>query len=143
MSSQRIKGQEVELQFVVDGKVQDTITAFRSFEIAAKLEQKEEAYLGEKTNRYDEMFNGVRGRAEFHTENKDVFTLIQSIIDRATRRTPGTQINVKATLNYPNGDRPRILLQDVFFGEIPLGFGSRADYGAVSLDFSCSNFKVL
>lgn len=143
MASQRIKGQEVEVLLVVDGTVQDTVTDVRSFEIAAKLEQKEEAYLGEKTNRYDEIFNGVRGRMELHFENKDVFGLMTSIIDRAKRRTPGTQINIKATLNFPSGDRTRVLIADAFFGEIPVGFGSRSDYGTVSLDFQASDLSVL
>jgi len=143
MASQRIKGQEVELQLVIDGTVQDTVTSFSSFEISAELEKLEESYLGEKTNRFDEIFNGISGSLDFHSENKSVFNIMQSIIDRAKRRTPGTQINLKATLNYPNGDRPRILLQDVYFGAIPLNFGSRSDYGSVSLDFSCSDIKVL
>lgn len=143
MASQRIKGQEVEVLLIVDGTVQDTITDVRSFEVAAKLETKEEGYLGEKTNRYDEIFNGVRGRMELHFENKDVFTLLQSIIDRAKRRTPGTQINIKATLNFPNGDRPRVLVANAFFGEVPINFGSRGDYGTVSLDFQAEDVRVI
>ena len=143
MASQRIKGQEVEVLLIVDGTVQDTITDVRSFEVAAKLETKEEGYLGEKTNRYDEIYNGVRGRLELHVENKDVFTLLQSIIDRAKRRTPGTQINIKATLNFPNGDRPRVLVANAFFGEIPINFGSRGDYGTVGLDFQAEDIRVI
>ena len=143
MSSNRIKGQEVEILLVVDGQIQDTITDVRSFEVAAKLETKEEAYLGEKTNRYDEIFNGVRGRLELHFETASVFDLMKSIIDRAKRRTPGTQINIKATLNFPNGDKSRVLISDAFFGEIPIGFGSRSDYGTFGLDFQASDLAVL
>lgn len=143
MSDQRIKGQEVEVLLLVDGKVQDTITDVRSFEVAAKLEIKEEGYLGEKTNRYDEIFNGVRGRVEFHFENADVFKLLKSIIDRAKRRTPGTQINVKATLNFPNGERPRVVISNVFFGEIPINFAGRGDYGTLGLEFQAEDLAVL
>jgi len=143
MSDQRIKGQEVEVLLVVDGDMIDTVTDVRSFEVAPKLEIKEEGYLGEKNNRHDEIFNGVRGRMELHYENADVFDLMQSIIDRAKRRTPGTQINIKATLNFPNGDRPRVLVKDAHFGEIPFSFGSRSDYGTVSLDFAADDISVL
>ena len=143
MSDQRIKGQEVEVSLIVDGEVAETTTDVRSFEFAYKLETKEEAYLGEKTNRYDEIFNGMRGRIEFHYENQDVFDIIKSIVDRAKRRTPGTQINIKATLNFPNGDKPRVLISDAFFGEIPLSFGSRADYGTVGIDFQASDGTIL
>lgn len=143
MSDQRIKGQEVEVSLIVDGEIAETTTDVRSFEFAYKLEQKEEAYLGEKTNRYDEIFNGMRGRLELHYENQDVFDIVKAIVDRAKRRTPGTQINIKATLNFPNGDKPRVLISDVFFGEVPFNFGSRSDYGAVTLDFQASDGTVL
>ena len=143
MADQRIKGQEVEVILVVDGKAQDTITDVRSFEIGLKTELKEEGYLGEKTNRYDEIFNGVRGRMELNFENQDVFSLFTAVLDRAKRRTPGTQINVKATLNFPNGDRPRVLIPNVFFGEIPMNFGSRGDYGTVGLEFAAEDFNQL
>lgn len=139
----RIKGQEVELMLIVDGAQQDTITDFRSFEVASKLEIKEEGYLGEKTNRYDEIFNGVRGRMELNFESPSVFDLIKSVVDRAKRRTPGTQINIKATLNFPSGEKKRVLIQDAFFGEMPLNFGSRSDYGTVGLDFSAQDVSYL
>jgi len=141
--SMRIKGQEIELMIVLDGKQMDTVTDFRSFEVASKLEIKEEAYLGEKTNRYDEIFNGVRGRMELHFENADVFDLIKAIVDRAKRRTPGTQVNIKATLNFPGGTKKRVLIPDVFFGEFPMNFGGRADYGTIGLDFSASDLTYL
>jgi hypothetical protein len=65
------------------------------------------------------------------------------IVDKARRRTPGTKINVKATLNFPNGERPRVVIPDVEFGELPLNFGSRSDYGAVTLDFEASEAQVI
>lgn len=143
MADQRIKGQEIEILLIVGGVVQDTITDIRSFEVAAKLAMTEEGYLGEKTNRYDEVFNGMRGRIELHFENKDVFDLLTSIVDRAKRRTPGTKINVKATLNFPNGDRPRFLISDVSFGEIPFNFAGRSEYGTMGLEFQAEDFDVI
>jgi hypothetical protein len=143
MADQRIKGQEVEVLVVLDGKVQSTITDVRSFEIAVQIELLKEGYLGETTDRRDDIFKGVSGKIELHYENKDIFDLIKALVNRARRQTPGTKVNVKATLRFPNGDRPRIILQDVYFGEVPLNFGSRADYGTVSLTFESSNFSVL
>jgi hypothetical protein len=143
VADQRIKGQEVEVLMVLNGSVQNTITDVRSFEIAIQTELLREGYLGEKTDRRDEKFNGVRGRMELHYENKDIFDLIQSIVDRATRQSPGTKINVKATLNFPNGDRPRVLISDVYFGEVPLSFGGRGEYGTVALEFEASGYKTI
>lgn len=143
MPAQRIKGQEVECLLVVDGVPQSTITDIRNFEMEAKLEQLEEGYLGETTDRYDDIYKGIRGKMELHFENEDVFTLIASLIDRARRRTPGTQVNIKASLNFPNGDRARVLIPNVYFGALPLSFGSRTDYGNIALDFVASDFQVL
>ena len=143
MADQRIKGQEVEVLIVAKGVPLTTISDIRSFEVTAKLDKKEEGYLGEKTNRYDEIFNGLDGRMDLHIENQDIFNLMVTVIDRARRREPGAKINIKATLNFPNGQRPRVLMNDVFFGNIPLSVGGRGDYGAVSLDFSCSDLNVL
>lgn len=140
---QRIKGQEVEVLLVVNGAIQNTVTDVRSFEVAPKLEIKEEGYLGEKTNRYDDIFNGVRGRMELHIENQDVFDMVIGFIDRAKRRTPGVTVNIKSTFNFPNGDRPRVLLQDVFFGEVPFNTASRGDYVSVALEFACSDLRKI
>lgn len=141
--SQRLKGQETEVILVVNGNPQATITDVRSFEIAAKTEVLEEGYLGETTDRYDEIFKGTRGRIELHIENEDILALFAEIIDRARRRTPGTQINIKTTLNFPNGDRPLVMVNDAFFGELPLNFASRSDYGTVTLDFQASDVTFI
>ena len=143
MSVGRLKGQEVEVLLVVAGTPKDTITTIRNFEVTAKVEKKEEAYLGQKTNQYDDIFNGVDGRMEVHTDSQDILPIIQSIIERARRREPGTKVNIKATLNYPNGDRPRVLLNDVFFGPFPINIPARGDYVTVGMDFSCSDITFL
>jgi hypothetical protein len=143
MADQRIKGQEVELLLVVNGVPQTTTTDVRSMEVAPKLEMLEEGYLGETSDRYDEIYKGIRGNIELHFENQDVFTFFQSVVNRARRRTPGTTINIKAALNFPNGQRPRIIIKDAYFGEFPIGFGSRQDYGTVRLDFQATDYSVL
>jgi len=143
MAEQRIKGQEVEVLLVLKGQPLDTITDVRSFEMAAQMELLREGYLGETTDRRDDVYRGVRGRMELHFENADVFRLMREVIDRARRREPGTKVNVKATLNFPSGERPLVLIQDVFFGEIPMTFGGRTEYGTISLEFEAQDFSVL
>ncbi len=139
--AQRIKGQEVELLFVVNGQVQASLTDIRSFNVNPRFELKEEDYLGETSTRFDEVFKGVAFDMELHFEDAGVFQFIEKIKARAQRREPGTVINVKATLNYPNGDRPRIILKDCFFGDLPIGFGSRTDYGTLKIDGRCTDFQ--
>ena len=143
MALQRIKGQEVEVILVLNGVVQDSITDVRSFDVGREFETTEEGYLGEKANRYDEFYKGYTGSIELNFGSPDVFDLMQSIQDRAQRREPGTLINIKATLNFPSGERRRVLLQDAFFDSIPMSFGSRGDYGTVSLSFKGADVRVL
>jgi hypothetical protein len=128
---------------VVDGQPQDTITDVRSFEVAVQLELLREGYLGETTDRRDEIFRGIRGRMTLHVENQTFLNFMASVVNRARRREPGTQINIKATLNFPNGDRPRVQMNNVFFGEQPFVFGSRSDYGELTLEFEGSDFEFI
>lgn len=136
MAQQRIKGQEVEILFVAKGQVQDTITEVQNFEVVAEFERTDEGYLGEKSDRYDEFYKGYSGSADVHFATPQILDLMQSIQDRAQRREPGTTINIKCTLNFPSGLRRRILLQDAFFGNMPMSFGGRGEYGTVKLDFA-------
>ena len=141
--AQRIKGQEVEAIIVVDGQPQTLITTFRSFDFTFQLEILKEGYLGETTDRRDSIFRGIAGKFELHIENQRIFTLVQTAVDKARRRTPGTVINIKSTLNFPNGQRPRIIIPNVEIGEFPFSFGSRSDYLAVTLNYEAAEAQVI
>lgn len=141
--AQRVKGQEVVVQIVKDSEVLNTISDIRSFEVSFQMEVLREGYLGETTNRRDSIFTGIAGRMELHFENKDIFDLIKDLLDKARRRTPGATINIQAVLNMPNGERPKINILDAEFGEIPVGFGSRQDYGTISLTFEAAEASVI
>lgn len=140
---QRIKGQEVEVLVVVNGAPKTNMTSVRSFEITLNTEIMSEGYLGETSERKDSVFKGVSGKIELHFDNQEVMKVYQAIVDKARRRTPGTKINIKATLNFPGGERPRVLVSDVEFGPLPLSFGSRSDYGTASLDFEASDVAFM
>jgi len=141
--AQRIKGQEVEILLLLNGEPLATLFDVRSFEVTLQQEILSEGYLGETTNRRDSIFRGVRGRFEAHVESDDFLNFFSQIVDKSRRRVAGTVVNIKVTLNFPNGDRPRILIPDVEFGDLPLSFGSRSDYGTVSVDFEASEYSVI
>lgn len=143
MASARLKGQEVSVIIIQDSVPLDAITDVRSFEFTFELEQKDDGYLGETTNRKDSVFKGITGRMELHTSNKKTFKLIQSAVDKARRRTPGVRINIKAAFNYPNGDRARITITDVEFGAFPVNASSRSDFVTVGVSFSASEARVI
>lgn len=133
----------MELLLVQDNVPLTSINDVRSFEMAAELEILKEGYLGETTDRRDTIYRGYHGKMEVHFENRAILDLMRSLIDKARRRVPGIRVNGKVTLAFPGGERIRILLKDMNFGEIPMTFGSRADYGTISLDFSGDDYNQL
>lgn len=144
MSGGRILGQDTNLLLVVAGIVKSTITSIKSFEINVDMSVISEGYIGEKSDRKDDIFKGLKCSMEFHYENRDILDLITYIIERAQRQVPGTQVNIKTTLNFPDGTKARVILQDMKFGAIPVGFGGRDQYGTVKLDCETGNaWRVL
>lgn len=142
MANQRIKGQEVEVSVLSNG-VASVFTDINSFEMQSVTETKEEGYLGEKANRYDEFYKGWTASLKMHNGNGEIFKFQNIVKDRAQRRTPGVVINIKATLNFPNGDRARVILSDAFFDEMGIAFGSRDAYGETSMSAKGTEFRVL
>jgi hypothetical protein len=143
MPQQRIKGQETEVLIVADGEIQSSLTEIQSFEFSQETATSEEGYLGEKANRYDEIYNGFSFSMEMHHSTPDLFALLQIIKDRAQRRTPGVQINIKTTLNYPSGERVRIICNDVFFDSAGISVGGRDQYATTTLPGKGSEYRVL
>jgi hypothetical protein len=141
--AQRIKGQEVEIIMLVDGAPRENLAFAKSLDFTFLTERKTEGYLGETTNRFDTIFNGVEGKTQHHFDNPEPFNIIRLIINKARRREPGTQFNMRSTLNFPRGQRARLIFRDVEFGALPIGFSSRSDYGSFALDFGCSEAQVL
>lgn len=128
---------------VLNGRVVRAITAIQNFEMTVQLETLSEGYLGETTERKDEIYKGVSGTIEMHLESADIFDLERAVVDRARRRTPGTKINVKTTLRYPNGDRVRVMIPDIFIGSPNLRAGSRQDYVSKRIEFVASDYQVI
>lgn len=140
---QRIKGQEVEVVVLIDGEPRDAFGFAQSLDFTFMTERKQDGFLGETTDRFDTVFHGVEGKTNHHFDSPEPFNIARAIINKARRREPGTQFNIRATLNFPNGQRARIIFRDVEFGAVPFSFSSRTDYGKVSIDFACSEAQVL
>ncbi len=140
-----LKGQEVVVTIVADGQIQASITDVKSADFEFMLDLVTRSYLGQTSDRYDEVFKGFKVSLELNVETQEIFSLIALITDRAQRRNANSniQINIQAILNFPNGDRPKIYGQDLFFAAIPLNFGSRTDYGTVKLDGTGSTARVV
>jgi hypothetical protein len=132
------------MQLVRAGALLAEINDIKSFEVQFEIDIMTEGYVGEFTDRRDDMFKGISGNIEFHIENGAPFDLIQAIVDRAQRR-PGAnvQFNAQAVLRYPTGLRKKILLNDIYFSSIPLTIGSRSDYITYKVSFEGAEYKFL
>jgi hypothetical protein len=136
-------GRDTTLTVVANGEKQDSITDVKDFEIELQCVTKSEGYLGERTNRKDETYDGVRGKITLHFHNADIFRLLQAITDRAKRRTPGVRINISSTLQFDNGDRPVLTVSDVYFSSIPVNFSGRTEYGVISLSWEAADYQLI
>lgn len=141
--AQRIKGQEIFVTLMKDGAQVAALNDIRNFTLTPNFDKKEEGYLGETNNRYDEIFKGVSFEFEAHVEQAAFIDFMQAIKERAARRTPGTVINIFATLNFPGGDRARIVMRDCFFADMPFSVGSRSDYASVKFSGSAGDFEKI
>lgn len=135
----RLRGQEVEIRIFTDSVLEDSITLVSSFEETFKLEKKEDGFLGETTNRYDHIFNGIDGKTEFQVNSSAWMRFQNAIKAQAQRKTPATVINLVRTDFYANGETAVVTYADCKFGASPTSVPARGDFVKVSLDFSCSD----
>lgn len=135
----RLRGQEVEVRILTNGTPEATITAIASFEETFKLEKKEDGFLGEVTNRYDHIYNGIDGKLEIQVNTNDWITFQNAIKAQAQRKQPGTVINMTRTDYYANGQTTVITYGDCKFGPQPTSVAGRGEFVKVSMDFSCSD----
>lgn len=135
----RLRGQEAEVRIFTNGVLESTITAIASFEETFKLEKKEDGFLGEQTNRYDHIYNGIDGRMEFQVNSADWMIFQEAIKAQAQRRQPATVINIIRTDYYASGQTAIITYADAKFGASPTSVPGRGEFVKVSLDFSCSD----
>lgn len=140
---QRIKGQESQIFMTEDGSTLAQFDSIQDTEITVKLDLLEEGYLGETADRYDEIFKGLACTFSAHITTGAVFDVVQAIINRAQRRVPGTVFNFKTTLQFPSGERKRIVVNNIFFSDIPLTLPKRDQYAVLKFGFSASTGKFL
>jgi len=142
MADKRLKGQEVSIRISAAGVVQDSIDAVASFNDSVAYELKEDGFLGETVNRFDEILNGYGGDMEFQPTRANWNLLEQQITARATRETPDLEFTIVRTDFYPNGDTTIYTYKDVSFGPLPTTVASRGDYVKVRLEFRCSERPI-
>ena len=136
--AQRIKGQEVTILIVSNGILQAELTDVQDFNCSLQLELVEQGYLGETTDRYDEVFKGAKFDMSMHHHSQDWVLFNNVLVARARRLAVNTVINVSAVFSFPNGDTPTWTWPDSYFGEIGVNLPGRAEYMKSKYQGACS-----
>ena len=139
---QRVKGQECTILITTNGVLEDTLVDIQNFNLEAEFEIKTVGYLGEKSNRTDYIFNGVKGDLELHIHKQAWFVFLNTMKDKAQRVTPDTVFNMTAVLAMPNGETPDVLIPDVSWGATPMRVSSRGDYVTMKLQYAAGDFTA-
>ena len=142
MVAQRVKGQEATIIITRAGVVEDTLTDIHNFGLTFKGELKRQGYLGEKTDRTDDVFHGVDFDFEMHTHTEDWLKFVTALINRQKRNDPTLVINIAVSLLYPDQDNPDIFIPDAKFGEIPMTIPNRADYVNVKYQGGADDYDL-
>jgi len=126
--SQRLRGDEVSVLVTTGGVLEDTFDAISNFNLEIMTEVISTAFLGEKTERKDDIFKGVKFDFEMQVAKQNVFTFLDKVKKRAQRITPDLQFNITGVFNYANGDTVVATIPDAKFAATPIQTGSRSDY---------------
>lgn len=145
MAENRLKGQDVQVRFNLGRDILRTITAIESMNFNYQFAVISKGYLGETTMRKDDIFNGISGDFKFDQESQDALLLLDTIKRRAQRLIDPNenQINGAVTLSFPNGQRPRVAIRDMKFGESAVAVASRDAYVGIALPFEAPDARVI
>jgi hypothetical protein len=141
--AERLKGQETILRFIKDGAVQEELVDIQSFEVDDDMALLSEGYVGETTQRKDDIFNGCSGSCSLHVENATYVNFFGAIVNRARRKTPMFKVDAITVFSFPDGNSSKKLYADIRFGPIKTSVGSREGYVSVSFDFGCSEGETI
>lgn len=141
----RLKGQEINIRVVggVTPALLASLDSIGSFNDELALKLNEDGFLGEVTNRFDEILDGYGGDFEMQLTTSAWIVFPQLIEAKATRQIPNIIFNIVRTDLFADGTSLVYVYSDVHFGAIPQKTGGRGDYVKVAVNFKTSTRKVL
>lgn len=138
MAISKLKGQEVFLICVVDGKANDKIGPFLDLDVTLRKEVLEGEYLGESTTYFDSVFRGCQLAAKAHMRGAQWLKIIDADIRRARHASGGiVQFDLIAQITFPGLVLPWTF-GDITFGDHKITIADRKSYVEGSLDMYCS-----
>lgn len=142
--AQRIKGQEVAFTMVSDvAGVERSLGLVKSCELSPQFDIITQGYLGETTDRRDDIFKGITGNMEVNIAAREYFAFLGRVKDRAQRRVAGsTKFQLMGSFKFDDGTRVTITIDDVFFGEQQVSVSGRDEFVSCRIAFEADDFRV-
>lgn len=142
--SLRLKGLDCTLRFADPNGPVASLSKILSFNINVMGEIMEEQYVGEEYPDFDEISNGVELSVNFHHQSAEIFTFFKAIDDRRSRRTSAEgKFSAIALWKFPQGRTIRGIVNDIYFGNLPMNVSGRKAYVATDLSGKAKKIKWL
>lgn len=142
MAEPRLQGQQISIRIIEDGSVVNEIDSIGTFDDGVKLALKEDGFLGEPVNRFDEVLEGYTFSFEYQPTKADHMRLVLSIEERARREVPNRVFNIVRTDFFSNGSTAIFTYVDVKWGPAGTNVASRGDFAKIKMEGACSQRDV-
>ncbi len=140
MAQQRVKGQDATLS-ILQGSSAIAGLLVKSFDCTLQMETQVEGYLGEQTDRRDDIYNGVEGSMSVHFDDPSVFDFLVAAVQRAKDKTSQVEFTLVCRVQFSSAVRT-ITIPDIRFGNLAINFGGRTEYGEIPIPFSAKDFTI-
>jgi predicted ester cyclase len=138
----RIRGQEVTILISQDDELRDEISEISKFSFIDMLEIISRAYLGQKSEKKDTIFKGVKGSMDVDMSSVRLLQFADAVKKKAKRETPDVVFTITAVLSFPDGTSANVIFRNLAFGEIPTDVAGRAEYVKTSFSFECEDTEL-
>lgn len=140
----RLKGQESQIRITQGGILQRTLTAIENLTATVMSDIIRKAYLGETTERKDDIYKGIKVEFGFDVMSKEPFVMVAALRDRMQRRTAqaNSQVNLVFIANLADGTRPRITIPDLKFQDPALAIQNRESYAGFRFQCEAEDFQL-
>lgn len=140
---QRVKGQEIFLNLIVNNKVNDKVGPFLDLEVELRKEIIEGEYIGMTTTYFDDVFKGCQLKAKYHLRNAQILKIIDQDVRRARYQANGlVRIDVVANITFPGLVLPWRFL-DCRLDTHPVTVSDRKAYLEGTMTLFCSEQPTL
>lgn len=134
----RARGQEVTVLITRGSVLEAEFTDVLSFNAEDTFELKEQGFLGQKSKKYETIYNGSKFDLEMQLHSTDWWKFKQAVRAKATREQPDLVFNISGLVEFDNGQSALVTFPDVAFGPMPENVPQREDYVKVKLSGACS-----